>query len=180
MTLATQHNSIDPQELHRILSGEGSCQLVDVRTAAEVGESHIDGALHVPLDRLSGSDLLDRLDSDCQIALICKSGARSAKAAEKLAAAGFSRHTVLNGGLDAWRSEGLPVVEGTSKVMPLERQVRIAAGLLVVVGAVLGFALHPGWHGISAFVGAGLVFAGVTDTCGMAMLIARMPWNQRA
>lgn len=79
----------------------------------------------------------------------------------------------------AWEAAGLPVVRG-KKAISLERQVRIAAGLLVLLGAILGFFVNPSFIGISAFVGAGLVFAGITDTCGMAMMLAKMPWNQCA
>jgi rhodanese-related sulfurtransferase len=83
----------------------------------------------------------------------------------------------VTGGTSAWLSARLPVVNG-KKAMSLERQVRIAAGSLVVIGATVGQFVHPGGFGLSAFVGAGLVFAGVTDTCGMGMMIAKMPWNR--
>ena len=83
----------------------------------------------------------------------------------------------VEGGTLAWEQAGLPVVRG-KKAMSLERQVRIAAGSLVVLGTALGAFVHPGFLGLSAFVGAGLVFAGVTDTCGMGMVLARMPWNR--
>ena len=83
----------------------------------------------------------------------------------------------VEGGTTACVEAGLPVVRG-KKAISLERQVRIAAGLLVLLGVLLGFLVHPVLFGLSAFVGAGLVFAGVTDFCGMGMLLARMPWNQ--
>ena len=83
----------------------------------------------------------------------------------------------VEGGTLAWDQAGLPVSRGR-KVISLERQVRIAAGLLVLTGAVLALTVHPWWAGLSAFVGAGLMFAGITDTCGMALMLARMPWNQ--
>jgi hypothetical protein len=86
---------------------------------------------------------------------------------------------VVQGGVQAWEAAGLPLNRGR-KTLSLERQVRIIAGALVVVGAVLGYLVHPAWVGLSGFVGAGLVFAGITDTCGMAMVLARMPWNQRS
>jgi hypothetical protein len=79
----------------------------------------------------------------------------------------------------AWEAAGLPVTRG-KKVLSLERQVRVAAGLLVLTGVILGTWVHPGFHGLAGFVGAGLVFAGLTDWCGMAMLLAKMPWNQRS
>ena len=99
------------------------------------------------------------------------------KVCQKLEAAGFTKIVNVAGGTSAWQSAGLPVVEG-KKVMSLERQVRIAAGSLVVIGAVVGQFVHPAGYGLSAFIGAGLVFAGVTDTCGMGMMIAKMPWNR--
>jgi rhodanese-related sulfurtransferase len=112
-----------------------------------------------------------------EIHVICQSGGRSMKVCQKLETAGFTNVVNVEGGTSAWHEAGLPVVEG-KKVMSLERQVRIAAGSLVVIGAVVGQFLHPAGFGVSAFVGAGLVFAGVTDTCGMGMMIARMPWNR--
>ena len=99
--------------------------------------------------------------------------------AEKLEKEGFTDCQVVEGGTLGWAEAGLPVNRGTTKVISLERQVRIAAGLLVLTGVALGTWVHPGFYGISAFVGAGLTFAGITDWCGMAMLLAKMPWNQR-
>ena len=99
------------------------------------------------------------------------------KVCQKLQSAGFDKVVNVEGGTSAWNGVGLPVIAG-KKVMSLERQVRIAAGSLVVIGAVVGHFVHLGGFALSAFVGAGLVFAGVTDTCGMGMLIARMPWNR--
>ncbi len=83
----------------------------------------------------------------------------------------------VEGGTRAWQGAGLPVVQG-KKILSLERQVRIATGTLVLIGAVLGWIIHPAFIGISAFVGAGLVFAGVTDSCAMGAMLAKMPWNQ--
>jgi rhodanese-related sulfurtransferase len=117
------------------------------------------------------------LSKDEEIHVICQSGGRSMKVCQKLEAAGFTKIVNVAGGTSAWQSAGLPVVEG-KKVMSLERQVRIAAGSLVVIGAVVGQFVHPGGFGLSAFIGAGLVFAGITDTCGMGMMIAKMPWNR--
>ena len=99
------------------------------------------------------------------------------KVSQKLEAAGFSNIINIEGGTSAWQDANLPVVKG-KKAMSLERQVRIAAGSLVVIGAAVGQFVHPGGFGLSAFIGAGLVFAGVTDTCGMGMMIAKMPWNR--
>ncbi|MFM8292844.1 MAG: rhodanese-like domain-containing protein, partial [Planctomycetia bacterium] len=113
---------------------------------------------------------------------VCKSGGRSQKACEKLLAAGLRDVVSVEGGTAACEAAGIPVVRGR-KAMSLERQVRIAAGALVAAGVALAaFAPDPLWQrigqGLAGFVGCGLVFAGVTDTCGMAMVLARMPWNQ--
>ena len=109
--------------------------------------------------------------------LICRSGSRGQKACEKFLACGYDNAINVEGGTQAWIDAGLPVVRGQSRVS-LERQVRMAAGLLVLIGALLSYFVHPYWAALPAFVGAGLVFSGITDTCGMGMLLAKMPWNQ--
>jgi rhodanese-related sulfurtransferase len=123
-----------------------------------------------------GSEAISRGQSACL--LICRSGNRARQAAEKLKSSGLPSLEVLTGGVLAWDAAGLPLNRGT-KSMSLERQVRIAAGALVFIGAALGYFVNPAWIALPAFVGAGLVFAGITDTCGMGMLIALMPWNNR-
>jgi rhodanese-related sulfurtransferase len=135
----------------------------------------------VPLDRLSPQDVAG-LAGEGPVYFVCKSGGRSQKACEKMLAAGIERVVSVEGGTAACEAAGLPVVRGR-KVMSLERQVRVAAGTLVAIGAALAaFGPDATWKaigtGLAGFVGCGLVFAGLTDTCGMAMLIARMPWNQ--
>jgi rhodanese-related sulfurtransferase len=164
--------TITPRELAELTS-KGSVVLIDVRTPAEFQEVHVDFARNIPLDRLDPATAGPR---DQTLYLICRSGGRGKMACEKLAAAGFNVVNV-EGGTSAWDAEGLPVIRGR-KVMSLERQVRIAAGSLVLVGVILSLTVHPYLIGLSAFVGAGLVFAGITDTCGMGMILARMPWNQ--
>ena len=110
--------------------------------------------------------------------MICQSGGRAARACERFETAGFSNVFSIEGGTSAWEQAGLPIVRGTTGVIALERQVRIAAGALVLIGLALGWFVHPAFLGLSAFVGAGLVFAGVTDWCGMGLLLAKMPWNR--
>jgi rhodanese-related sulfurtransferase len=154
-------------------------ELIDVRTPAEFRAVRAEFASNLPLDALDPDRLRQSRSADGggPLYLICGSGVRSRKACEKLAAAGFSQLVNVEGGTSAWVEAGLPVVRG-KKAVSLERQVRIAAGLLVVIGVALGWWVHPGWYLLSALVGAGLVFAGVTDTCGMGLLLARMPWNR--
>jgi rhodanese-related sulfurtransferase len=154
-------------------------ELIDVRTPVEFREIHAEGARLVPLDRLDPVALMTGRNGTAAepLYLICRSGSRARQACERFLAAGHDNVVCVEGGTLAWEQAGLPVKRG-KKAMSLERQVRIAAGLLVLVGSALGFFVHPYFIGLSAFVGAGLVFAGVTDTCGMGMLLARMPWNQ--
>ena len=149
--------------------------LIDVRTPAEYGSIHADGAVNHPMESLQVEKI--PFAQEEEIHVICQSGGRSMKVSQKLEAAGFTNVVNVEGGTSAWHAARLPVVEG-KKVMSLERQVRIAAGSLVVIGAAIGQFVHPGGFGLSAFIGAGLVFAGVTDTCGMGMMIAKMPWNR--
>jgi rhodanese-related sulfurtransferase len=169
--LATQLNA-------EIQSGK-TVSLIDVRTPAEYGEVHIPASQLMPLDRLDAAAIKSAFSHGGPCVLICRSGKRAEQAYQKLQAAGCGNLVILDGGVAAWESAGLPVERG-AKAISLERQVRIAAGLLVLLGVILGTWVQSGFYGLSAFVGAGLVFAGVTDWCGMAMLLAKMPWNQRS
>lgn len=170
--------TISPHELKQCLE-QGGARLVDVRTPAEHRSVHAVGAENVPLDALDAT----RCRAICggadagTLYVICKSGQRARMAADRFAAAGITNVVVVEGGTDAWEQAGLPVERGKA-VMSLERQVRIAAGSLVAAGVLLSFAVHPYFVFLSLFVGCGLVFAGVTDTCMMGMLIAKMPWNR--
>jgi len=168
---------VAPAELKQICAGGESWELIDVRTPAEFRELHVEGARNVPLDRLDPQTLRRETPAGRPLYVICQRGGRGKQACEKLAAAGFTNVVNVEGGTLACEAAGVPVVRG-KKAISLERQVRIAAGSLVLIGAVLALTVHPYFAGLSAFVGAGLIFAGVTDTCGMAMCLARMPWNQ--
>jgi len=168
--------TISPAELQTLLSSQPGLPVLDVRTPVEYGEVHVPQARSIPLDELKPDAL--SLPKDQPVYLLCRSGQRATKAAEKLAGAGFAQPVVVTGGTLAWIDAGLPVNRGTTKVMSLERQVRIAAGALVLTGILLGWFVHRGFFGLSAFVGAGLIFAGVTDFCGMGLLLAKMPWNR--
>jgi rhodanese-related sulfurtransferase len=168
-------NTISPAELKDTLAS-GNCTLVDVRTPAEFRELHVRGAVNLPLERIS-LDSVPKPGGDEPLYVICQKGGRGAQACQKLISAGLENVINVDGGTLACRDAGLPVVEG-KKTISLERQVRIAAGLLVILGVVLGATVSEYFYALSAFVGAGLTFAGITDTCGMGMLLARMPWNQ--
>ena len=176
--MATQ--TISPHEVHRRRQAGEPHQLIDVRTPREYSAVHAEGALTIPLDELDPRTVKagNGTEPANPIYVICQSGARAAKACERLHAAGVTNVFNVEGGTSAWEKAGLPVVRGEGPPMSLERQVRIGAGALVLLGALLGWQFHPAFHAVSAFIGAGLVFAGVTDWCGMGMLLARMPWNR--
>jgi len=173
--------TISPTTLADLRRKGEKVTLIDVRTPAEFGEVHVDFAHNIPLDRLDAREVASVANGG-PVYFVCKSGTRSQKACEKLLAAGIRDVVSVEGGTAACEAAGVPVVRGR-KAMSLERQVRIAAGSLVAIGTALNaFGPDPIWQriglGLAAFIGCGLVFSGITDTCGMAMLIAKMPWNQ--
>ena len=170
-----------PTELQNLLNTKPDLSLLDVRTPVEYAEVHVSHACNEPLDGLQPTVLFEsgRLRKGQPIYLICRTGGRAAKAAERFAKEGFDQGVVVEGGTEAWIAAGLPVKRSVAKVISLERQVRIAAGTLVLTGVLLAYFVHPAFVGISAFVGAGLIFAGVTDWCGMGLLLAKLPWNTR-
>jgi rhodanese-related sulfurtransferase len=173
--------TISSLDLQKLLTERPDLPLLDVRTPVEFAEVHVPQARNVPLDELQPQALVESgvLPKNQPVYLLCRSGARAAKAAEKFAKAGLDQLVVIEGGTLAWIEAGLPVTRNAAKVISLERQVRIVAGSLVLTGALLGWFIHAGFFGLSALVGAGLVFAGITDFCGMGLLLAKAPWNKR-
>jgi rhodanese-related sulfurtransferase len=164
--------TISPEEVQARRSA-GPVALIDVRTPAEFRSLHAEGATLVPLDDLDAKALA----AGAPVYIICETGPRAFIAAERLKAAGRTDVVVVDGGTVRWEAAGLPVVRGP-KVWSLFRQVRLVAGILVLTGVVLGWRVHPGFYGLAAFVGAGLTFSGITDFCGMGLLLARCPWNR--
>ena len=171
--------TISPSDLAQLLATQPKTLLIDVRTPAEFEEVHASAAKNISLDLLNQETIerLKQTESNQSVYVICQGGTRAKKAYQELAKAGLEVCHV-DGGTTAWVDQGLPIIRG-KKSLSLERQVRIAAGSLVIAGAFLALFIHPIWIWLSGFVGAGLVFAGVTDNCGMGMLLAKMPWNQR-
>jgi rhodanese-related sulfurtransferase len=164
-----------PAELHKRLLADEDLQLVDVREAAEFAGGRIGCARLLPLGELA--ERASGLDRDKPVVCICRSGQRSAQAARSLVGLGFRQVSQLQGGLLAWEQAGLPLERDEHAPWALERQVRLAAGLLVLTGLGLSLVWPPA-VALSWFVGGGLVFAAVTDWCGMALLLAKLPWNQ--
>jgi rhodanese-related sulfurtransferase len=170
--------TISVQELAQKASSGSEIDVIDVRTPVEYREVHCSYARNFPLESLAPTTVAaQRSDNDQPLYVICLSGARGEKACAAFAAAGITNVVNVTGGTRAWDAAGLPVVRG-KKAVSLERQVRIAAGSLVLAGSTAGYFGPEYWIGLPAFVGAGLIFAGITDTCGMGMILAKMPWNQ--
>ncbi|NLS25554.1 Inner membrane protein YgaP [Sphingomonas sp. S2M10] len=155
---------------------DAGARLVDIRGADEHARACIPGALHLPIERIG------ELTRDGRPVIFhCRTGMRTAAHAARLrAAAGEAPAYVLAGGIDAWRTAGHPVLADRSQPLEIMRQVQITAGTLVLIGVLLGLFVAPGFFGLSAFVGAGLMVAGATGWCGMANLLRIMPWNRRA
>jgi rhodanese-related sulfurtransferase len=171
-------NTISPKQLYDLVRAGTTVELVDVRTPVEYREVHVSFARNVPLDQLDVATIAAGSKGAQQpLYVICRSGNRGKQACEKFLKMGHPNVVNVEGGTQAWAQAGLPVVRG-KQFMSLERQVRIAAGTLVLTGAALAAFVHPYWIALAAFVGAGLVFSGLSDTCGMGMLLARMPWNR--
>ncbi len=155
---------------------DAGARLVDIRGADEHAREHIPGALNLPLDRIG-----DLPRDGRRVVFHCRSGMRTCANAALLAeAAGGAQAHILDGGIDAWRNAGQPTITDRSQPLEIMRQVQITAGALILTGVLLGLFVAPGFFGLSAFVGAGLMFAGVTGWCGMANLLSLMPWNRRA
>ena len=150
-------------------------QVVDVRSMAEYAAGHLPGAVNIPLNQLEAR--LADIESGAQVLLVCQGGTRARIAAGWLEQCGRSC-LVLEGGTSAWCKAGLRVVQSVATRWSLERQVRLVAGLLILTGVALSLTIHSVWIAISAFVGVGLVFAGLTDICGMGLVLAKMPWNR--
>ena len=172
-------STISPVRLAELCKEGKKIDLIDVRTPVEYREVHVQVAMNVPLDQLDPAALMQARSGSAKepLYVICRSGSRGQQACEKFLKAGFSNVVNVEGGTMACVEADLPVVRG-KRAISLERQVRIACGSLVLLGAALAWFVHPAFIGLSAFVGVGLVFAGITDTCGMGMILARMPWNQ--
>ncbi len=169
---------ISPAEARRFL--DRGAILVDIREADEYARENIAGALHLPLSKLDEADLA--LHGGKPVIFHCRSGARTTGHALQLAqkVSGACEAFIVEGGLDAWKRAGLPVVTDRRQPIELQRQVQIGAGSLALIGTMLGLLASPWFFAVPAFVGAGLTMAGVTGFCGMARLLMRAPWNRSA
>lgn len=172
--------TIDVQTLSELLKKDPSLELLDVRTPAEFETVHAVGARLQPLDRLDPKAIMASRNGQANqpLYLICKGGVRSAKAAQAFQAAGYGNVISVAGGTDAWVKAGLPINCGSRKTLPLDRQIQLTAGMICLIGVILGTFVNPWWYLACAMVGFGLSMAGLTGFCPMAIVMARMPWNR--
>jgi rhodanese-related sulfurtransferase len=169
---------IEPARLFGCLEAGNSLELLDVRTAPEYADAHVPGATLIPLHQLNAAQYLLHHRVGAPIYVLCQGGARARKAIEELERAGCPDCVLVEGGTQAWIDAGLPVTRGSSSVLPIMRQVQIAVGALSA-GSALAALLWGRWFAVLALlIGCGLLFAGITGKCGMALLLARMPWNR--
>ncbi|MFV0264033.1 MAG: rhodanese family protein [Kluyvera sp.] len=169
--------SLSPEEVLALT--EQGALLIDIRDADEYAREHIPAARLFPLSAIEQGATL-KANADTVVIYHCQSGNRTRNNLPRLiAAAAPAQVKIVEGGIDAWRQAGLTTVEDKSQPLPLMRQVQIAAGVLILVGVILGYSVSSAFFLLSAFVGAGLTFAGLTGFCGMARLLTIMPWNRR-
>ena len=168
--------TITPGDLTSLRDGGRDVFVLDVRSPLEFESEWIEGSVTIPLDVLDAR--LEEVPEEADVVVVCRTGVRATIAAETLGAAG-RRARVLDGGVQAWRRARLPLREGRKR-LPVDRQVQLIAGSMVLTGIALGLMVSPWFLAISAFFGAGLTFAGATGTCGLAHLLLRMPWNRPA
>lgn len=175
-----KHASVLPEELATLLAARSDLIVLDVRSPAEFSAAHAAPARNLPLPDVSAATLAAAGHGGlaAPVYLLCETGRRAEAAADKLRSLGYEKPIVISGGTSAWLAAGLPAVRGQTSALSLERQVRIAAGALVFTGVMLGQTVHPAFVWLAGFVGAGLVFAGITGFCGMGLLMAKAPWNR--
>jgi rhodanese-related sulfurtransferase len=179
MTTTQSKTPVSPRELHALLAAGRPAELLDVRTPGEHAAAHVPGARLVPLDELDAAAFLrQRGESDQPVFVLCQSGGRARRAIEKFQRAGFNGCVLVEGGTQAWIDAGLPVNRGESNVLPLMRQVQVVVGFVSAVGAALALWVNPNFAVIPLVIGCGLLFAGVTGFCGLALVLAKMPWNK--
>lgn len=170
--------TITPAELYARACEGGPLEILDVRTPAEFAGAHVGGAKPLPLGDLDAEAFARIRRAGSPLYVICQGGTRARTAIEMLRRAGCEDGVLVEGGTHAWIDAGLPVVRGTSKVLPLMRQVQIVVGAVSAIGALLALTVNPWFAAVPLLTGCGLLIAGLTGMCGMALLLARMPWNR--
>jgi rhodanese-related sulfurtransferase len=171
------NNSISVHDAQGLINEQNShCILLDVRSPSEYRSVHAKSAINIPLENISSSDTIEQLKNK-KVICICQSGSRGKKAVETLSSLGITNVTNVEGGTTAWVNSNLPITKGERSIS-MERQVRITAGAIVLLGALAAAILSTYFIIIPIFVGSGLLYSGITDTCGMALILSRCPWNK--
>lgn len=171
--------NITPQALHLLRDQGQACRIVDVRSPAEFAGERLADSESIPLDQFSSEMIRSLGVSGKGVYLLCQGGVRAERAARLLVDAGVKGCVVVEGGLNGWKAAGLPVERGGGRMLPVMQQTQLVIGLFSAVGAALAIWKNPWFALIPLGMGAGLIFAGLSGTCGLALLLARMPWNQR-
>lgn len=169
---------VQASQVHEQLQAGARVALIDVRTPVEHEEMHIAGSQLMPLDALDAAAVKRATAGAENCVVICRSGRRAEQALNKLHAAGCGNLAVLDGGVLAWESAGLPLEHSAHNRLPLMRQVQLVIGVLALLGSVLALTVHKNFALLPAFLGAGLTMAGATGWCGLAILLSKMPWNK--
>lgn len=156
-------------------AADPSLAVVDVRTPAEFNTVYLPGSTNVPVSDIT-ADAVHAAASEGPVYLMCRTQKRAEMACEKLGDQVNCELVVIEGGIENVDPKLLK--HGERKTIALDRQMRVIAGLMVLIGVLGGFFIHPAWFGLSGFIGAGLMFSGITDACPMLMVLARMPWNK--
>jgi rhodanese-related sulfurtransferase len=169
-------DNVSVQQVRELMAEDPQLRIIDVRTGGEFETMHIPGSFNIPLDTLD-EHARDLADLEHPIVLVCQSGARASKAHGALTGHGKDRLHLLEGGIAAWEAAGADVVRGTSDKWAMDRQVRLAAGSMALAG-VLASVVVPKTKWVAGGVAAGLVFSAVTNTCAMANLLGKLPYNR--
>lgn len=175
MTVTAKSRAVAPTEAKALID-RGEILLVDVREPSEFASGRIPSATPAPLARLAQA--AQAWNRERPVLVYCQAGKRGEKAAEALAGLGFSSVTNIEGGLSAWSAAGLPTEKSAGAPWSLERQVRFTVGVFVILFTALGLTVHPGFFALDFFIACGLIFSAVTNTCGMALVLTKMPWNR--
>lgn len=175
-------NNTQRHTAQQVAEQHNNCCVIDVRSGAEVNELHLPGSIHIPVSEITPervrNAMRDAGKTGQPVYLLCQSGKRADMAANTLAGNIDEQLIIAEGGVNALKGTSAPLVSGNTNVISLERQVRIGAGALVLSGVLAGYFINSVFFALSGFVGAGLMFAGISGTCAMGMLIAKMPWNK--
>lgn len=174
----TDPMKVQAKQVHDQLQSGARVALIDVRTPVEHEEMHIAGSHLMPLDKLDPASVRAATAGTESCVVICRSGKRAEQALQKLQAAGCEKLAILDGGVLAWESAGLPLEHSSRNRLPLMRQVQLIIGLLALTGSLLALTVHRNFALLPAFLGAGLTMAGATGWCGLAILLSKMPWNK--